>query len=192
MAKVSTLNFSVRSMLVILLASVFGWSVLLGAQPEKPTSSASPAVWKISEARILDPGHQTMNDKGTMITGYTVEATAVAEKDAAPIKQGRFRVTLTAFSPTREMPGQTPGTWYLRGTWTLSDVQASPEALKARYSPSVLRGKIIAETDFNPASEQGYLEAKLLPLRQGRGYGKKGGGTFSGNEKFEGQLTLNF
>lgn len=178
--------------MLLLLVSVLGWSALLEAQPEKPTLPTSQAVWKITEAQVLDPGQQTTNDKGTMVTGYTVEATAVADKDAAPIKHGRFRVTLTAFSPIRELPGQTPGTWYLRGTWTLSDVQAPPEALKARYSPAVLRGKIIAETDFNPASEQGYLEAKLLPLRQGRGYGKKGGGTLSGNEKFEGQLTLNF
>lgn len=182
-------TFVGRSLLAV-LALVLICTNIASASPQVPAKNQS-VVWEIRDAVVVSRGQQTDSDKGAMITGYTVEASAVAQGDA-PITKGKYQATLTAFSPAQETAGQIAGTWPLQGTWTLTDVTASPEAAKARCSPSVLQGNFTAETDFNPALERGYLEAKVQTLTRGRGYGKKGGGSLPGNEKFEGEWFLKF
>ncbi len=130
----------------------------LAAQEAGRGDAPSKFSWRLSDPLVVDPGQTATTEQGTMTTGYTVEAQALGD-GAAPIKRGRFRITLNAFSPLQDRPGQEVGSWQVTGTWTLTDVAAPPEAAKARYHPAVLRGTLRAKLGFNPATHAGPVKA---------------------------------
>lgn len=152
-------------------------------------SPAEKYTWHLTDPRVVDPGETTTTPRGTMISGYTVEATAKGV-GKAPINNGRFRLTINYFSPTQDLPGQEAGYWYGTGTWTLTD-QDTPVDPKARYGPGILRGSLRTKLTFHPIRESGPVEAQVevVTFRPGRGR-QKGGGTFTGDEKFAGTLML--
>lgn len=162
---------------------------LLGIIPAWGSPAAEKYSWHLSDPRVVDPGETTTTPRGTMITGYTVEAVARGG-GKAPIRNGRFRLTINYFSPHQDLPGQEAGYWYGTGTWTLTD-QDTPVDPRARYGPGILRGSLRTKLSFNPTTQSGPVEAQVevVTFRPGQGR-QKGGGTFTGDEKFAGTLVL--
>lgn len=163
------------------------------APPGAPGASAAALVdWRLVDARVVSAGRTFADNQGLRMTGYAVEATAVTTDDGAPFLRGTFRMTLEAFRPKADMPGQTAGRWYAAGTWTITDANADPREAAVRYNPSVVRGHLAAELPFNPASGVGRVEGRIR-LRNWVGGPRGPGfeGTFAGNEKFEGTIFLN-
>lgn len=175
-----------RCLLPALLAAALA---LVGAAPGPGSPAAEKFSWQLSDPRVVDPGETTTTPRGTMITAYTVEATARGVGQA-PIQHGRFRLTINYFSPTQDLPGQEAGFWYGTGTWILTD-QDTPADPRARYGPGILRGSVRTKLAFHPTRESGPVEAQVevVTFRPGRGR-QKGGGTFTGDEKFAGTLVL--
>jgi len=178
------------------LLSMLAVGVLVAAQggleAQETGREGSPRKfsWRLTNSQIVEPGETTTTEQGTMTTGYTVEAQAQGD-EGAPIKKGRFRVTLNAFSPFQDRPGQEAGTWQVTGNWTLTDAEAPPEASKTRYHPSVLRGTLRAKLGFNPATHPGPVKAQVEMVTFRPGFGRqRGGGTFQGDELFTGKLTI--
>lgn len=176
-----------RCLLPALLAAALA---LMGAAPGPGSPAAEKFSWHLSDPRVVDPGETTTTPRGTMITGYTLEAVATGEGQA-PIRDGRFRLTLNYFAPHQDLPGQEAGYWYGTGTWILTDRDA-PVDPKARYGPGILRGSVRTKLAFHPTRESGPVEAQVeaVTFHPGRGR-QKGGGTLTGDEKFAGRLILN-
>lgn len=162
----------------------------LAAQGAGRGEAPSKFSWRLTDSQVVEPGETVTTVEGTMTTGYTVEAQARGE-GAAPIKNGRFRVTLNAFSPFQDRPGQEAGFWQVTGNWTLTDAEAPPEVSKTRYHPAVLRGTLRAKLGFNPATHPGPVKAQVEMATFRPGFGRqRGGGTFQGDELFTGKLTI--
>jgi len=159
---------------------------LAGAE-KAPGIVTTLVSWQISNASVIDPGRTEIIKQGFFTSGYTVEATATG---GDPLPQGRFEMVLEAFSPNRDMPGQRAGYWYVKGTWAIVDPNASPEAKKARHSPAVVEGTLLAELPFNPATTPGTLTATIRLLSLTGGRWNRSSGTFTGNEKFEGTIDV--
>jgi len=148
-------------------------------------------AWQLTGVRVLNPGATNTGPQGTMTTGYAIEAEATSADEAAPIRQGTFRLTLSISSPGQDRPGEKAGLWYLRGNWSLAAKNLPPEAAKARHSKGVIKGELTGELPFNPALSLGNVQARIrMPMSPQAGGWGKGKGTFTGNEKFAGQLEL--
>lgn len=145
--------------------------------------------WELKDARVVNPGASMAVPQGTLINGYTIEATATPIGDAGSVK-AKFRMTASLFSPNGTMAGQKVGHWYMTGIWTITDSKEVIPA-KVRHSPGMLSGRFLAELPFNPASASGKVDATLLlsgVSAPGHRAAAGGKGTFSGNEKFEGRI----
>ena len=158
-----------------------------------PGTEAPPSVvaeklgWKLTDAKMVNAGESLTIPQGILINGYTVEATATPLGEGASIT-GKFRMTLSLFSPSEAMPGQKVGYWYVNGIWTITDVKASIPAA-VRHSPNMLSGRLIAELSFNPARTPGQVVGSmLLPGVSAPGKRTVAKATFAGNEKFEGTI----
>lgn len=150
-------------------------------------------TWQLMDAQVVSSGHTMNTDKGQLVEGYVIEARALAEHGGLLVQEGTYTLNLTAFQPQEALPGQEAGLWYLRGSWTLTDDQTEPAMRKTRHNPATINGFIVAELPFNPLSEAGLFDAEVkVPMAPGAAGWAAGNGTFSGNEKFEGTLSVNF
>ncbi|AJE02768.1 hypothetical protein [Geobacter pickeringii] len=157
--------------------------------PAPPMRQAAPqeVSWQLTNAKVVRSGQSSETGEGTLNSGYTVEADAVAVGEDVPVPQGKFRLILTAISPHRDTPDQKGGRWYLQGSWTL----AGSPSVKTRHVPAVIRGDLTADLSFNPATAQGELDARMTaPRLTPPSRWVSGEGVFTGNERFEGKLTL--
>jgi hypothetical protein len=163
-----------------------------GATDKAGVANERLVAWQLSEARLLSPGTTSESPQGVMNTGCRIEAKAASADPRAPFPLGTFHVTLTLFSPKKDMPGQQAGRWYLRGDWSLVAFDAPPEALRVRHNPYTLKGTVTGELGFNPVQSPGELAAEVFVQQAAmkRTLGRPGGGRFEGNEKFEGILHL--
>ena len=149
-------------------------------------------TWQLTDAQVVSSGKTVTTDQGQLVEGYVIEAKALAEHGGV-VKEGTCTLNLTAFQPLEALPGQEAGLWYLRGSWTLSAVKPEPMMNKTRHNPDAIKGYIVADLPFNPLSETGLFDAKIkVPMTLGAAGWGDGSGTFSGNEKFEGVLSVNF
>lgn len=172
----------------IALLATLGWAV--PGAVAAPKLDAGLANWRISDARLVDPGQTTVTPEGTLTSGYIVEARARGAAGTL-LPDGRFRIVASSFSPSSEMPGQQVGLWYLRAQWSIADRQASRAAQQARHSHARIQGRMRAELPFNPLVEQGdFLAEVSLPNAPAAGRWARGQGTFSGNSLFEGSIVL--
>lgn len=147
--------------------------------------------WQLLDSEVVSPGETLTGSTGILTKGYVVEARAVSAQGSAPVRNGRYTVDMTAFSPQKNLPGQKAGFWYVRGTWTLTDLPADSEQLKAHHNPETIKGIIEAELPFNPLTEGGNFDAQVrMPMALGAAGWASGNGTFTGNERFEGTLNL--
>ncbi len=152
--------------------------------------------WALSEGKVLEMGETIALPNGTMSTGYVLEATAEST-DTSLIGKGTLRLDLTAFSPKKDSRAQKAGIWYVRGKWSLSDIDAPP-VTNPRYTPGVFGGQFQVELPFNPVERYGDWSATLrLPqttmvpvtAEQGR-QPMRGTGTLILDDKLSGVLTL--
>lgn len=161
---------------------------LLAAEVSEP-SAPSPVKteWQLLNARVLRPGEASETSGGTLSSGYTIEADAAAVGEAPFIQKGIFRLIVTTFSPKEDQPGQKAGRWYVQGSWILT----GPVSAKLRHAPSTIRGELTADLPFDPTKGQGELLAQVkVPRVPPPSRWVAGEGTFAGNERFEGKLTL--
>jgi hypothetical protein len=169
--------------------------ILTPAMVAQPLDQQAPAqsqtlTWQLSNPKVVKAGISRKSQLGTLVLRHTIEALATATGNT-PIKNGRFLVRLSAFSPKNDMPGQKAGLWYIQGHWAIVDENAPLKARKARYSSAIVKGLISAELPFNPVTEPGDFIAQLrVPMSPQAGEWAKGQGSFTGNEKFAGVLSL--
>jgi hypothetical protein len=159
-------------------------------------ANQKPSVmeWQLSEAKVVNPGTVGALTEGSMRSGIKIEAKAVTQTPGAIFPEGTFSITFNAFSPTKDMPGQKAGIWYLRGEWTITAPNVDPAILKARYNPYSLSGRLIGSVPYDPATTIGMLEAEVILQRGGTKprTGRIPAGTFTGTTIMEGKLTTPF
>ncbi len=182
-----------------LLRVVAGLLLVLGVgtvSAQSMTVRDSSATWNLDQGQVLEMGETAILPYGTLLTGYTIEARAEST-DSPFISKGTLRVTLTAYTPKKDSHGQKVGIWYVRGKWTLSDIDAPP-VTNTRFTPGVIGGLLQVELPFNPAASQGDWSASLrLPqvtmepvsAKDGR-QPMRGNGTLILDDKLGGVMTL--
>ncbi len=148
-------------------------------------------TWTISNSQVVDYGKTSDTDNGTLTLNYMVKANATSEN--APITDGLFRATVTAFSPKNAKTRQKPDIWYIKAKWEIMDKNATKERLKEKHNESLMKGFLTAELPFNPVMESGTVNALAdFPLTLVGKYWGKASGRFYGNELFEGNMNLTF
>jgi hypothetical protein len=180
------LNVFVILLVLLVSASALAASPLIQRAP----IINETVIWQLTDVQVVNRGQTVMIPEGRLTTGYAVEATATSQEGSL-VPEGKFQLTLTAFSPRRDMPGQRAGRWYIQGDWVITDVNASEEEANARHSPAIVKGALLADLTFNPATDPDAFTAwTQLPMSPAGGRWRKGEGTFSVNERFEGDLFL--
>lgn len=151
----------------------------------------NPQVVDTGQTVVLPPNPQEGFPGGVLTTGYILE-TKAKSKSGKLIPEGTFRLTLAAFKPNADMPGQAAGMWYVEGNWTIVDKNADKEALKSRHNPYTAAGKISAVLTFNPAEGQGNWSAKAsVPMSLAANQWARGSdGTLTLGAGLEGDLFL--
>lgn len=164
----------------------------VAAPPQRaPGMHDTTLGWQLTKGQVVNPGVTSTLPQGTLTTGYIVEATVQSIDQTTPVRRGTFHIELDAFSPNRDLPGQTAGLWYVRGDWHITANNASAKEKKARHSPSRVAGALSAELPFNPATTAGSMSTSvLLPRAPQGGRWTSGEGSFSGNEIFEGLMRI--
>lgn len=145
--------------------------------------------WQLTNPVVVEAGQTRQNENGTLTTGYKVQATAAAV-GAAPVRNGTFLLNATVFSPKEDMPGQKAGMHYVTGTWSITDDKAQARARQARHSAAKIQGRLDAELSFNPARTPGPVNAQVRLPMSPLGKWSRGEGSFSGNEKFAGEISV--
>ncbi len=156
------LNVFVVLLVLLVSASALAASPLIQRVPIVNET----VIWQLTDVQVVNRGQTVATQEGILTTGYTVEATA-RSKEGNLVPEGKFQLTLTAFSPHRDMPGQRAGRWYIQGDWVITDVNANEneEEAKARHSPAIVKGALLADLTFNPATEPGAFTAwSRLPM----------------------------
>ena len=159
-------------------------------------ANQNPSImeWQLTEAKVVNPGTVGTLTEGSMRSGVKIEAKAVTQTPGAIFPEGTVSITLNAFSPTVDMPGQKAGSWYLRGEWTITALNADPAMLKARYNPYSMSGMLTGTVPYDPETTLGMLEAEVRLQRGGTKprIGRMPAGSFSGTTKMEGKLITPF
>jgi hypothetical protein len=147
-------------------------------------------IWELSKTQVIDRGQTISIKQGTLTTGYAIEAKAKA-KTGDLLAEGTFRLTLTAFKPKKDMPGQKAGYWYVQGDWTVTKKDADPASVKVRHNPDVVAGAIKAQLTFNPATQRANWTAlAVLPMSLASSQWGRGEGSLTLNAAYEGDLYL--
>jgi hypothetical protein len=148
------------------------------------------AGWQLVDGCVTDLGTIHLDEEGTRITGYTIEARAVpvvADGSAmdggtgvciepaalrpaeptphlrwvdSPVASGRFRVSFTIFSPAKSGNGRMVGQWYVDGTWTL-EVPLRHMLVGSNGEPGTIHGELVSQLPFNPVVEPGAFAADV-------------------------------
>jgi hypothetical protein len=145
--------------------------------------------WQLSETTAISWGILSRTSEGEIRSGIKIEGKAVAQSSDNTFSEGAFTVTLTAFAPYEDMPGQKKGNWYLSGNWSITATGTDPTS---HPSPtSVLTGTLKASLAYDPAVETGPMAAELRLQHRGVSVraGRMSKGSYSGKSNFEGRLT---
>jgi len=178
-------------MCLVILGLTVSIPLSISAKDLLPSITSAAFDWQISKANVIDPGKTITTEKGTLTEGYVIEAVADAISSDTPIKKGTFRITVNAFLPAEDMPGQEAGNWYIQGNWSITDEKATEKEKKARHSVGVVTGNLLATLNFNPCVSSGAVSAQVIfPMTPNGGVWARGEGTFIGNEKFEGSIVV--
>ena len=175
--------FIAISLLVAALV-VFTASMLL-AQP-MTNSKAQPdrtMTWVLTNGTVINPGKTV----GDLTTGYVVEATAVAQGPAR-VSTGKFTIRCNI----KDLGG---GNFQLRGAWDITREGASKKTY--RHTDSI-KGILLANLDFNPAASINQAagagtvngQVRVAPKRRYGGKEIRAEGTYTGNEKFNGTISI--
>jgi hypothetical protein len=123
--------------------------------------------WAVEGATVVSPGKTvaisadpaTGQPGGLLTEGYVL-AGKVKATEGGILPDGDLRVTLTAFRPDTDLPGQKAGLWHVQGKWRVVARDADPRALKARHNPYVMEGRIQDALPQNPAETTGGWRAR--------------------------------
>jgi len=110
--------------------------------------------WQLSEAQVIDRGRQQAVLEGVFHDGFKLQARALASGGSV-LAQGRFTLTLQAFSPARDAYGQKAGRWYVKGLWLIESLEAMNDGLPqgSRNRPGTLSGLVSADLARNPLTD---------------------------------------
>ena len=186
MPRLRSYPFLSTSLLVAALA-LFSASTLLAQSTSNPKAKpAKTMTWALTDAKVISPDQ--IKTEGNLTTGYVVEATATAK---GPARVSAGKVTLRG---TIEDQGN--GQFLLRGVWDITREGAPKKQI--RRSPDSIKGTLVANLDFNPAvsvnraAGAGAINGNVLvsPKRRHAGKEIKAKGTFTGDEKFNGTISI--
>jgi len=148
----------------------------------QPAAKAPKTVtWTLSQGQVVDAGLTAQTPEGVKVTGYTVQATATSQGQAR-VRTGTFTIKCAI----QEKNGQ----FQLRGAWDITRV-GSPKT--THNTPHSIKGNLVANLAFNPAAGgTGAIngDAQVTARRRHAGKELKAQGPFTGNEKFEGTLSI--
>ncbi len=152
-------------------------------------------AYELKNARVISQGQTVSDDKGVLNYDYVIEADAVpADGPARTGPAAVFRAKLSSFGPSRNMPGQQAGTWYLQGVWTIrptSSANSFRPFKEKRHESVSYRGMLDSTLKFDPFESSGYVSAniKVPTSLSGDGW-LSGTGSFTGDSSFAGMLIL--
>jgi hypothetical protein len=157
---------------------VFSASMLLAQTMTNPKAQPDRTMtWVLTNGTVIDPG----KTEGSLTTGYVVEATATA-KGPARVSTGKFTIKCN-------ITDQGGGKFRLRGVWNITREGVAPQTHR---TPDSINGALMANLDFNPAAGVGAInsEVQVSPKRRHAGKEIKAGGTYTGDEKFNGTISI--
>jgi hypothetical protein len=175
-----------------------------GPAPADDTSSPGPptyqdvedrsGAWTLTGPQLVTRGSFDVTSEGRLRMGFTVQMFATASDSVAPFRRGVLRLTLSAFAPERDMPGQPAGFWYVTGSWRLSDAALEGDEAAVRHAPSTLQGVLAARAAFDPGRRgPGRVAATLtIPKWLAGSEWTSGGGTLSVTRDYVGELYLQY
>ena len=141
---------------LVLSVITTGWimrRILPGAlviqTPARVEVDRNELSWDLQRGKIIDFGTSSRTSEGVLITCILIEAEAVSDQNLS-IKQGKFFMTASLFSPVTDVPWLKAGKWYLRGDWTITNLKSSPQEVRAGYRHAVVKGIMLGEISFNP------------------------------------------
>lgn len=140
---------------------LFVLHLVAGAALADAPITSDAIEWELSLGSVVDSGESIVLPEGTLTQGFTIEAKARAD-DSKYIPRGTLRLSLTAFTPSIDLPGQSAGYTYVQGKWTVTDQASTGES---KHSPGMISGVISAELDFDPtASPAAWSAEATLPM----------------------------
>jgi hypothetical protein len=151
-------------------------------------------AWALTGPQVVTRGSFDVGSDGRLRMGYTVQTLATASDPVAPFRRGILLLTLSAFAPEQDMPGQPAGFWYVTGSWSLSDAALAGDEAAVRHAPSTLQGVLAARTTFDPGRPgPGRIAATLtIPKWLAGSEWTSGGGTLSVTRDYVGELYLQY
>jgi hypothetical protein len=179
---------SFLSPLILVAALVLFSASMLLAQPmtnpnADPAKAPRTMTWVLSNGTVINPG----KTEGNLTTGYVVEATATAT--------GPARIITGKFTIKCNIQDQGNGKQRLQGVWVITREGAAKQIKRTSNS---IKGTLVANLDFNPvasinqAAGSGAIngQVRVSPKRRHAGKEIKAEGTFAGDEKFNGTLSI--
>ena len=186
---------------LVLSVITTGWimrRILPGAlviqTPARVEVDRNELLWHLQRGKIIDFGSSSRTSEGVLITCILIEAEAVSDQNLS-IKQGKFFMTASLFSPVTDVPWLKAGKWYLRGDWTITNLKSSPQEVRAGYRHAVVKGIMLGEISFNPfefknCDREISLQA-IVPMSIAAGTRvPPQKGSYFGSGSFEGNLTF--
>ena len=182
-----------RKKIPIIVMLVLALAVILltsSALAKKPVTSPDMVIWELTDTTVVSTGQIVEMKEGLFIQGYQLEAKAKS-KGGNIIPNGDFQLTLDAFSPYQDMPGQKAGFWYVSGTWTVTKKNADPANAKLKHNPDAVEGTLVAELPVNPTGGAGGWTGKsAIQMALAAGSWTKGEGTLTFQGDLKGDLFL--
>jgi hypothetical protein len=176
------------TLLLVAALVLFSASTLLAQPMTNPSADSAKAAktmtWVLTQGTVINP--EQIKTEGKVTTGYMVEATATAQGPAR-VNTGKFTIRCTIVDMGDH--------FQLRGAWDITRTGA----LKAtHHTPDSIKGNLMANLDFNPAASLNQaggartINAKAFvgPKRRFAGQEAKAGGTFTGDDKFNGTISI--
>jgi hypothetical protein len=163
----------------LVVALVFTFTSMVTAQ----SASRGPAetvTWDLTQGTAVQAGSATLRGAEQLKAGNVRQA-AAQSRGPASVGAGKFTVNYAV--------QENAGKYILRGVW---DITKEGALKKGHHTPDSVKGLLYAELPFNPATTSGNIEAKVLvaPMLRHGAKEAKALGTFTGNEKFEGTLSI--
>ncbi len=145
------------------------------AMGEEPSSGAASlngfantnVTWQLKNVHATGPGKLTKSREGKLTREYVIEADADAGLHEL-FGKAHFRLSLDAFSPAKNMPGQLKGKWYVRGKWTLEPEEQTQGTSESMLT-GPLSGRVKATLSFDPTAVKKAWKGKVrIPMTRVR------------------------
>lgn len=160
-----------------------------------PTAGAPGAaethLWQLTDLTVFYPGTSSELPDGTLLGNYVLVGKAAGAASTL-VKEGDFQLVLGAFWPSRDLPGQPAGKWYVNGNWTITDLAVPTPEVRQRQPPGVVTGIVVTTLDNDPTKPGATLTLPItLPMSRVNGVWCKGSGTLTLDpDRGGGTLTL--